>query len=804
MLRSLTSGLTAALNAPRLPFSAAGASAPVVAGRSIDVNQIPFSLFTEVQNDSNKANRAVCSVPGWSATQLPAADCSHGKLGDSGWQTYCRVTSPQNVTLGKDGLRSITEAFAKLRAMGASPGRTGAMRLYISQDLLDDRATTNLMKMVMANEDILYRLGQNGTAGRPISHKLSDNYAISIGSAITGQTTASGLAAVLRSHHYGVNSETAGKWEFRFLDSSTDGSAVAANVQLLLGMVKAAIEDRGDWREARPASTYYNTQVDRRRWNAFMNATVGSGAVRHKLEELFRASGGQLEKESLAPEARNAVSQLMQNGYSFRDEAGNLLANVDALGARINNGQGVQVTLPQGGQLPLTSEQIPMFAYGETGAQNQLSDEVRAEAQAAGGLRERGVELTDAHGVALSPMQAAVLSTQDGQVFAARAGALSDGGRGVIPIGVGHAMRMAEVLALDPPDNQNVPEDLKLLGASSSRLAADGYSFGARADGAIGSTMHGASTVWRAQIGALLRAGELILHKNGRDIGVGNSRELHDKVLLPARLETLSADDRQAIDAARQLADRGFSFGIDGAPPAQKGSLGFIDAVTSPTLVVHTPQASHPTPLPTRALLQMFVRIEGRRDGELDAPTRRLLEVADELKDKYDYRFFNKRTEDEVRSRSGIPLSLATPEHKLMMRSPHTHRKTRVSAHSLENILYYETGQRDRMDALLRQCVERAEQLKTAGYKLEMKDIMHLDDNLWVEPTMPDLIATLEGGRRIAIVLPDGKRSIGAGAEEFLEKAERRLNPQPEPQVQAPDQPAAHADGWLVQGGGNH
>src|SRR5581483_5487700 len=98
---------------------------------------------------------------------------------------------------------------------------------------------------------------------------------------------------------------------------------------------------------------------------------------------------------------------------------------------------------------------------------------------------------------------------------------------------------------------------------------------------------------------------------------------------------------------------------------------------------------------------------------------------------------------------------------------------------ALENILYFEQGQRDQMDPQLRQCVEKAEALRNAGYKLEMKDIMHQDENLWVAPTTPDLIATLEGGRRIAIVLPDGKRSIGAGAAEFMQKADRRLNPQP-------------------------
>jgi hypothetical protein len=795
----------------RVPLSAAASSVGVSA-RSVDVNQLPFSLFVEVQNDPNTANRAVASAAGWSATPLPGYDCSHGKLGDRGWESYCRVRSPQ-LTLGKDGVRSITDAFGKLASMHASPGLTGAMRIYVPQNQLDDRATTNLMKMIAANEDILFRLGQNGGAGRPLDHKVSGNYAVPISGAIGNLNTVSAFSNTLRSHTWAVNAETAGQWEFRWLDSTTDGSAVAANVQLLMGMVKAAIEGTGNWTEAHPVGTHYYQQVDRKRWNAFMNATVGSGPLRQKLEQMFRSAGGQLEKETLSPEARNAVGQLLKTGYSFRDDSNNVIQNIDGLSARIDAGQGAQVALPQGGLLSLSPEQISMFAFAETGSLNQLGEDVRAEVTAAAGLRERGVELVDARGTALSPTQAAVLSTQNGQVFAARADALVNGGRGLVPIGGGTNLRMAEVLALENPDANGAPQDLKLL-SHAGEMAQAGYTFWGRADGPIGQSMGSASTGWRAQIGALLRGGELVLQQGGKHMDVRNAAELHDKVLLPMRLSGLSAEDRAAVEQARQLVDRGFSFGVDGSPPAQRGTVGFIDALTSDNLVVHTPQAPHPTPLPTREHLRTLVRIETNRDAELDAGTRRLLEVVRDLKDNHDYRFFNKRTEEELRSRSAPALTLSTPDHKLMMRSPHAHRKTRVTARALENILYFEQGQRERMDPQLRQCVEKAEALKNAGYKLEMKDIMHPDDNVWVEPTMPDLIATLEGDRRIAIVLADGKRSIGAGAAAFIQKADRRLNPQPRQfaaagQAAGEEQPAAAApaaaagDGWLVNGGGN-
>jgi len=134
---------------------------------SFDVSQLEFKLIFEVKGDVAKLGRALRQLPGWSASELPY-DCSHEKYNERGSEIYARINSP-GLRLGNGALDEIARAMHQVEQGGGQIGKTGAMRMYVRRSVLNDAATTNLIRMHMHNEDVLYRLARHGGPGRPLN-----------------------------------------------------------------------------------------------------------------------------------------------------------------------------------------------------------------------------------------------------------------------------------------------------------------------------------------------------------------------------------------------------------------------------------------------------------------------------------------------------------------------------------------------------------------------------------------------------------------------------------------------------------
>jgi hypothetical protein len=527
----------------------------------------------EVQNNPSKVNRAIAGgAKGWDAGPLPAYDCSHENNWDNG-REYARVYSPKDMTLADGALDSVHTAIGVLRDMNARPGRTGAMRMYIPRKLMDDRATTRFMKMFMAHEDILYGLAANGGKGRTLEHKLDGNYATSVAEACEGyERSRSDWASALSYHSYAVNAETEGFWEIRHLDSSLDADGIGANVQLILGMVKAAIDGTAPAGEAHPVREAEGQPVERRRWNALMDATVGDGPARDKLEEMFVAQGGKFSGPHVSGVEKKALTQLLGDHKltAGKKKLGDYKDIEDAL----CGGHEISVRPPQGEAFDIKPERLPRYALAVTGATKQLKNKTRDRLQSASDLAQAGCSFVDSRtGKPLSLAAVSALVAEPGRVtlrHGSQSVALNEGSK-----------RPEDTLAGYLEGQIHVPQRYQAMSAeqrgdvdAARQLGEHGFALG---DGAGQVVRPGTMGFLEAAGGGALR-----VQAPGGSAWMSATRPaVTDWLTAVERPAELSAEQQRALDDAHALAGGGFALQTAGGRTAHDAEvLGALRDVT--------------------------------------------------------------------------------------------------------------------------------------------------------------------------------------------------------------------------------
>lgn len=726
--------INAVNNSTYAPNTQAPTAAPAEGASAkprFDISQLEFKVVFEVKGQESALARPVAKLAGWSATQCPS-DCSHGKLGDTGNGSYVRVQSPP-LRLGNGGLEQLTKIIDIVKQNGASIGPTGAMRFYVPRNVMDDKATTNFMKIHLQNEDLLYLLGQHGGVGRQLDHKLGYCYSLSRYAA----NGADRVASQLSSHYNAVNSETNGYWEMRYFDTTFDADALKASAQLVCGMVGAAIDGRGTWNEMH--APVVGATPDRKRWNAFMRETV-SPEVRRKLEANLRGAGGTVPK-GLSNEAEKAITQLMSRQYAFENAEGKPFGSIENLADAVADSAAVTVRDPQGVRFAVPGEKLEMYAFAETGATKELPQEMQSTMADAAALRVAGVDLRDDKGTSMSPVRVALLDAQSKITVAS--------GNETMTIGVN---QLSNLRALQSGDQQSLKADVNSLMAALPSLQKLGYSFHDNQQPQV-------AIAWPAKIATTYTEGRLSLQRNAAQQNVPSWDAMERNVLFPERLATLPNDSRQLVEDAATLGDKGFAFAREGQAAPANRTVAFVDCITGdPTkLTVCAPGAPKATPLSSPGLLNTFVNIELGRDAQLDEMTRTQLALIDGLRAK-GYTFYNLATEDEIKTRSGAPLTLQTDGQRLTMKPPDAKRRTRVTENALHNVLALEQGQLQNMRASLRDAVKNADSLRSGGFTLQMSDIAK--EGEFIECSNPELVATLARKRPLGIVDPTGHRTV--------------------------------------------
>jgi hypothetical protein len=611
--------------------SQASEAEPTAAARpKLDVSTMPFRVFFEVRsNDANKINRAVAGQEGWSA-ELNGDDCSHTMAGENlRYGGYTRIKSPE-LKLSSNGLEQIAKALSQAKAIAPVLGKTASMHIDIPESALDDRGVTNLVNLHLAYEPIIYRICSPGgrklydkfmyctppSTGSTYTHKTTTRYTTDSDyhSQWTGrrelaaEQTVSKWRSEYSNRHWGLNASDSGWWQFRYLDASYDAQAVETQVRLAIALVKAATDGDVKCDRVRVLHDEWDKQVPREVWDQFISTVAkGDDAFAERLQTQFTQLGGKLEPDWLPGPARKAVRTLLSD-HSFADPTGKKLGTAETIRRQVQAGEAITITPPQGASFTLPATQIAQWAYGQSGALDKLEPGIAATLKTVNDLRTRGVNLTDANGQPLTSIAATLLSGATGQVQA-RVGTES------VAVGSG-GMVWTDLVRLHAGQGRNANE--KALFEALPYLRERGYSLH-RADGS--------SLAWPPGLAVALAAGDLRLTRAGQTIDIRNASDLDTRVYYPETYAALSAEDRQRVDEATALAQRGRVFTV--ATNLMPGTTAFVKHIVSPdaALRVSGPQGSQFTATP-RLLHALWSQQTGQ---PLEADLTRGLQAANEL-----------------------------------------------------------------------------------------------------------------------------------------------------------------------------
>jgi hypothetical protein len=323
----------------REPLTSAGVTAELMAlgpqQGALDVSKIPCQITMLVQGNPVRINSALERL-GW---KVKLADDDRGVKSDAD-QPILEIKSP-SMTLAEGGIEKLLQAVGGLRdaqAEGAGPMQILIPQKLGDKELMSQFGEINFVHMHRANDDVLYRIAANGQVWQNLKDK--EGYALPLSQDhfrgdfyktveserqipknvwVGGRGKGYGhyerqmVARVMRDRvrlddndwrgkladgHNALNSSVPGHWQLRYFDSTTDPQAAAADVALVLGMVKAAQEGRGTWKgsitDGGALSDVYDRPVDKQRFDQLMGVLVGEGAIKAQLESQFTNSGGKL------------------------------------------------------------------------------------------------------------------------------------------------------------------------------------------------------------------------------------------------------------------------------------------------------------------------------------------------------------------------------------------------------------------------------------------------------------------------------------------------------------------------------
>jgi hypothetical protein len=297
---------------------------------ALDVSTLPCKLEMLVKGNPVRIHAALQDL-GWN---VQLADRSRQTTD----QPVLELKSP-SLTLQDDGIDKLVAAISSLRDAQAEPA--GPMSIVIPQkidgkDVMSPFGEINFIHMHRANDDVLYRLAANGQSSANVGDK--ETYALPlsqdffrgnfyrtveqtrevpvdrwVGDKFYGSYERTMVSKVIRDRvrlddndwrgkltdaRNAVNSSIPDHWQLRYFDSTVDPHAAAADVALVLGMVKAAQEGRGTWKgsatDGGPLSDVYDRPVDTERFDDLMRVLVGDGNIKTQLQSQFQQAGGKL------------------------------------------------------------------------------------------------------------------------------------------------------------------------------------------------------------------------------------------------------------------------------------------------------------------------------------------------------------------------------------------------------------------------------------------------------------------------------------------------------------------------------
>jgi hypothetical protein len=413
----------------------------IPAGNYLDINNIRFGIEVEMENVSlNSVSGQIESLPPW---QLNPKCTSWKVVPDQSLAagSSAEAVSPVMTLASGDAQQQIRQVYSTFKAAGAKATKDCGLHIHVDASVLGPRGLANLMKLALEQENLMFRLSQNGNPVhrgalrqahgqyyywcRPLAKALADPFpmmhADSSGAFRNALYGAVPEDADQKEHrpklppasqdngfkpphrdavrYFGVNFNSfwyLGTIEFRFFDAVEDPEQALADVQMALGMVRAAAEDDYTYLKTNGLdSNHPDNPVSRESFAYFLDKVAkGNEPLRRQLVNQFVQSGGKIVEEAPITDPRILnVVKLMESGCNFLSDGQRLESPFEIVG-EIGNRWNRQVSVVEAGggtPTPLRSFDDVQRMVDERQAMTLFPPEQAQRIQtAAADLRARG------------------------------------------------------------------------------------------------------------------------------------------------------------------------------------------------------------------------------------------------------------------------------------------------------------------------------------------------------------------------------------------------------------------------------
>lgn len=341
---------------------AACGAPPVAAGEGIALEKIPFGVEVEMEGfDQNKMTAFLQGLPEWPDNGGPRrwALVHDGSL-NNGKETV----SPVMTLESGQAEQEIATILGHLKEYGANASANCGLHVHVSAKILGERGLTNLMRMALEQENMLYHVAQNGQRmhrgvikdkgyrdGQPFTYAkllgrdITDPFPVlhaarevEFRNALYDSVPHKGSkppavdsSQSFRPEHrhpiryYGVNFNSVwyrGTVEFRMFNGTDDPKQLMTDIYLVLGMMKAAADGAYAYLRPQPLEVVDpNRPVSRESLEHFLHCVSPTPAVRDDIMRSFVSGGGKVSEDPPVtdPDVLNVVG-LMRSGYWFHSE----------------------------------------------------------------------------------------------------------------------------------------------------------------------------------------------------------------------------------------------------------------------------------------------------------------------------------------------------------------------------------------------------------------------------------------------------------------------------------------------------
>jgi hypothetical protein len=395
------------------PATAATAATTATASTALPIDEIPFGIEVEMEGKPDTYHLTVNQMkyemfkdggfkpwnlhPKLHEWKIEKDDSLRWRWSAEAVSPPMNLKEPGSIAGKSKAEEEIEKLLGYCHALEGHTTHKCGLHIHIDARALGEKGLANLFKMCMENENLLFKLSQNGEpvhrgveAGfgwrhgkkyyysRPFSAYLPDAFPIKhadspseLGHALYTMVPQDNpdikrppvpdikdMASFKPDRHdtvryFGINFNAYwyyGTIEFRLFNASDDPQQVLTDIKLALGIIAAAADGKYAYLHDQPLDVDNpNRAVSSETYNYFMQHVARFPGVRQRLDQTFKSGGGQVVAD--APVTDKTVlktAQLLARGYRFRAQGKAISSPFEVVSELQKGARPVEVVGPNG------------------------------------------------------------------------------------------------------------------------------------------------------------------------------------------------------------------------------------------------------------------------------------------------------------------------------------------------------------------------------------------------------------------------------------------------------------------------